>query len=165
VSGNQAGRTRNAQFDFTGFLHRRWSYKFSYRWIDSRVWLNNQFMQQPLQSVHRSLIVMQYNTRNKWYFDAVLQINSRKRMPYYSTVNHAIHPGYSPTYAVFNVQIRKVMSAAFEWYIGGENLGNVQQHHPVMNWETPASNAFDAGYAWGPTNGLTVFAGLRYQLF
>jgi hypothetical protein len=75
---------------------------------------------------------MQYNTRNKWYFDAVLQINSRKRMPYYSTVNHAIHPGYSPTYAVFNVQIRKVMSAAFEWYIGGENLGNVQQHHPVM---------------------------------
>lgn len=165
VSGDQAGRTRNAQLDFTGFLHRRWSYKLSYRWIDSRVWLNNQFMQQPLQSVHRSLIVMQYNTRNKWYLDAVLQINSRKRMPYYSMVNHPIHPGYSPTYAVFNVQIRKVMSAAFEWYIGGENLGNVQQHHPVMNWETPAANSFDAGYAWGPTNGLTVFAGLRYQLF
>ncbi len=165
VSGEQAGRTRTAQIDFSAYFHRRWSYKLSYRWIDSRVWLDSQFMQQPLQSVHRALAVMQYNTRNKWYFDFVAQYNSKKRLPYYSTVNHPKHPGYSPDYVVINFQIRKVMSPAFEWYIGGENLGNVQNHHPVMNWEVPASNQFDAGYAWGPTNGYTVYAGLRYNLF
>ena len=165
VSGNQAGRTRTAQLDFSAYFHRRWSYKLSYRWIDSRVWLDSQFQQQPMQSVHRALFVMQYNTRNKWYFDVVTQYNSRKRLPYYSSVSHPKHPGYSPSYFIFNAQIRKVMSAAFEWYIGGENLGNVQNHHPVMNWEVPASQKFDAGYAWGPTNGFTVYAGLRYNLF
>lgn len=77
VSGEQAGRTRTAQIDFSAYFHRRWSYKLSYRWIDSRVWLDSQFMQQPLQSVHRALAVMQYNTRNKWYFDFVAQYNSK----------------------------------------------------------------------------------------
>ncbi len=165
VSGNQAGKTRTAQIDFNAYLHRRWSYKLSYRWIDSRLWLDSGFKQQPLQSVHRALVVMQYNTRNKWYFDFVTQYNSRKRLPYYSNVNHPKHPGYSPSYLIVNLQIRKVMSTAFEWYVGGENLGNVQNHHPVMNWESPNSNQFDAGYAWGPTNGFTIYAGLRYNLF
>ena len=165
VSGDQGGKNRTAQVDFSASLHRRWSYKVSYRWIDSRIWLNNQFVQQPLQSVHRALFVMQYNTRNKWYLDVVSQYNSRKRLPYYSFVNHPKHPGYSPSYLILNAQIRKVMSAAFEWYVGGENLGNVQNHHPVMNWELPNSQKFDAGYAWGPTNGFTIYAGLRYNLF
>lgn len=165
VSGDEAGRTRTAQIDFNGYLHRRWSFKASYRWIDSKIWLDSQFLQQPLQSVHRALFAMQFNTRNKWYFDAIAQINSRKRLPYYSSINHVHHPGYSPTYAIFNFQIRKVMSAAIEWYVGGENLGNVQQHNPVINWESPASNQFDAGYAWGPTNGVTIYAGFRYSLF
>jgi len=165
VSGKQAGRTRTAQMDFSAYFHRRWSYKLSYRWIDSRSRLDSQFMQQPLQSVHRALFVMQYNSKNKWYFDVVTQYNSRKRLPYFSSVNHPKHPGYSPSYFIFNAQIRKVMSPAFEWYIGGENLGNVQNHHPVMNWEIPASQRFDAGYAWGPTNGFTIYAGLRYSIF
>lgn len=165
VGGSQAGRTRTAQIDFAAYFHRRWSYKLSYRWIDSRVWLDSQFMQQPLQSVHRALFVMQYNTRNKWYFDIITQFNSRKRLPYFSSVNHAKHPGFSPNYLVLNAQIRKVMSASFEWYFGCENLGNVKNHHPVMNWEIPSSRNFDAGYAWGPTNGRTVYAGLRYNVF
>lgn len=165
VSGDNAGRTRTAQLDYSAYFHRRWSYKISYRWIDSKVWLNNQFLQQPLQSVHRALFVMQYNTRNRWYFDVINQFNSKKRLPYYSSVNHPKHPGYSPSYFILNLQIRKVMSNAFEWYVGGENLGNVQNHHPVMNWEIPFDRSFDAGYAWGPTNGFTIYAGLRYNLF
>jgi hypothetical protein len=108
---------------------------------------------------------MQYNTRNRWYFDVINQFNSKKRLPYYSSVNHPKHPGYSPSYFILNLQIRKVMSSAFEWYVGGENLGNVQNHHPVMNWETPFDRSFDAGYAWGPTNGFTIYGGLRYNLF
>lgn len=58
-----------------------------------------------------------------------------------------------------------MISQQFEFYFGGENLANVSQHHPIMNWQNPAATDFDAGYAWGPTNGITVYAGLRWSVF
>ena len=165
VHGKEAGKTRIAQVDLNGYFHRRLSFKVSYRWINSQQWLNYQFQQQPLQSIHRAIGALQYQTRNKWYIDAVGQFNSRKRLPYYSRVSHLKHPGYSPNYWIVNLQVRKVISQQFEFYFGGENLANVSQHHPIMNWEKPASTDFDAGYAWGPTNGRTVYAGLRWSIF
>ena len=165
VHGKEAGKTRIAQVDLNGYLHRRLSFKVSYRWINSQQWLNYQFQQQPLQSVHRAIGALQYQTRNKWYIDAVGQFNSRKRLPYYSSINHPKHPGYSPNYWIVNLQVRKVISQQFEFYFGGENLANVSQHHPIMNWQNPIATDFDAGYAWGPTNGRTVYAGLRWSIF
>lgn len=165
VHGKEAGKTRIAQVDLNGYLHRRLSFKLSYRWINSQQWLNYQFQQQPLQSIHRAIGALQYQTRNKWYIDAVGQFNSRKRLPYYSSISHPQHPGYSPHYWIVNLQVRKVISQQFEFYFGGENLANVSQHHPIMNWQNPVGNDFDAGYAWGPTNGRTVYAGLRWSVF
>ena len=162
VSGDQAGRTRNAQIQISGYFSRRFTFKFGYRWIDSRLWLDNHFMQQALQSVHRGLLVLQYKTRNRWYFDGVCQTNSPKRLPFYSTFSHGgNYKGYSPWYTIVNLQIRKDFGKQFEAYIGGENLGNVIQHNPVVNWENPESNSFDGGYAWGPTNGFTLYLGIR----
>ena len=165
VNGKEAGKTRIAQVDLNGYLHRRLTFKLSYRWINSQQWLNYKFQQQPLQSVHRAIGALQYQTRNKWYIDAVGQFNSRKRLPYYSSINHPQHPGYSPNYWIVNLQVRKVISQQFEFYFGGENLANVSQHHPIMNWRDPSENDFDAGYAWGPTNGRTIYAGLRWSIF
>ena len=165
VNGKEAGKTRIAQVDLNGYLHRRLTFKLSYRWINSQQWLNYKFQQQPLQSVHRTIGALQYQTRNKWYIDAVGQFNSRKRLPYYSSINHPQHPGYSPNYWIVNLQVRKVISQQFEFYFGGENLANVSQHHPIMNWQDPSGNDFDAGYAWGPTNGRTIYAGLRWSIF
>ncbi len=165
VQGKKAGKTSIAQVDLNGYLHRRLSFKLSYRWINSQQWLNNQFQQQPLQSVHRAIGALQYQTRNKWYVDAVCQFNSKKRLPFYSSVNHAHHESYSPNYWIINLQIRKTISNRFEFYVGGENLANVSQHHPIINSLNPAANDFDAGYAWGPTNGITVYAGLRWSIF
>ena len=165
VKGKEAGKTRIAQVDLNGYLHRRLTFKLSYRWINSQQWLNYKFQQQPLQSVHRAIGALQYQTRNKWYIDAVGQFNSRKRLPYYSSINHPQHPGYSPNYWIVNLQVRKVISQQFEFYFGGENLANVSQHHPIMNWQDPSGNDFDAGYAWGPTNGRTIYAGLRWSIF
>jgi hypothetical protein len=165
VKGKEAGKTRIAQLDLNGYLHRRLSFKMSYRWINSQQWLNFQFQQQPLQSVHRAIGALQYQTRNKWYLDAVFQFNSRKRLPYYSSINHSQHPGFSPNYWIVNFQVRKVISQQFEFYFGGENLANVSQHHPIMNWQNPSGKDFDAGYAWGPTNGRTIYVGLRWSIF
>ncbi len=165
VHGKEAGKTRIAQIDLNGYFHRRLTFKISYRWIQSKQWLNNQFQQQPMQSVHRAIGALQYQTRNKWYFDAICQFNSRKRLPYYSATNHLQHPGYSPNYWIVNLQVRKTISQKFEWYFGGENLANVSQHHPVIQWQNPAANDFDSGYAWGPTNGITVYTGLRWSIF
>ncbi len=164
VSGDQAGKTRNAQIQISGYFSRRFTFKLGYRWVDSRLWLDSQFMQQALQSVHRGLLVLQYKTRNRWYFDGMCQTNSPKRLPFYSSVSHRNHSGYSPWYTIVNLQIRKEFGKQFEAYIGGENLGNVTQHNPVVNWENPESNSFDGGYAWGPTNGFTLYLGIRLSL-
>lgn len=164
VSGKQAGKNQALQLDWRAMFHRRWSYSLSYRWLNSKVWLNDQFLQQPLQSVHRIVGSTQFQTRDKWYFDGLFQINSPKRLPYLSGANLPHHPGFSPWYTILNVQIRKSFSSQFEIYLGCENLVNVQIHQPVMNAGNLGGSNFDAGYAWAPTNGRTMYFGLRYSL-
>jgi hypothetical protein len=68
-------------------------------------------------------------------------------------------PGYSTTYTVLNIQIRKDWKQ-WEFYTGTENLLNVNQNNPILD----VGGKFDAGYAWGPTNGRTAYFGFRWKI-
>jgi len=160
-SGRKAGSNLAIQLDFNGYFHRRFTYRLSYRYLDSRGMYGGIMQLQPFQSQHRGIFFSQYQTRNNWFFDVVCQWNGKKRLPYFSNSSStsSAMPGFSHPYAILNFQIRKDIGN-WEIYSGVENILNTNQDFPILN----ADNKFDAGYAWGPTNGRTVYLGIRWTI-
>ncbi len=165
LSNGKAGKTISTQLDFTGYFHRRLSYKLSYRYNQSINFLGNQFVIQPFLSLHRWLSTWQFQTRNDWYFDFIFQLNGKKRIPYFSLANPVAigfenQPTYSKMYSVINFQIRKNLKK-WEFYSGVENILNVHQHQAILN----QNGVFDVAYSWGPTNGRTFYMGMRLSIY
>ena len=52
----------------------------------------------------------------------------------------------------------------FEIYLGGENLLNVRQKDPIVEYFKPWHTHFDASMAWGPVTGASVYAGIRLTI-
>lgn len=107
---------------------------------------------------------------DKWKFDATLQYNGPKRIPY-------LRPGYShqsylnmptdvaPGFVNLNAQVSKAFRSGLEVYLGGENLTGFRQPDPIINASQPFSGDFDAAArTWGPITGAMVYAGFRYNL-
>lgn len=160
---DKAGSNLSIQLDLNGYFHRRFSYRFSYRYLNGIGYYGDSMQLQPFQSKHRGIVFLQYQSRNHWYFDVVCQINGPKRLPYFSNPNlsatSAWFAGFSDPYAIFNLQMRKDWKN-WEFYSGIENLLNVNQDFPILDIQ----GKFDAGYAWGPTNGRTAYFGVRWKL-
>jgi len=160
-TGNQ---TWMGQVEWMFKPHRRVDVKLSYRYVYSQMFLGGKQRLQPMQSPHRILTVVNYQTRKKWFIDWITQINSPKRLPSTITNPEAFKmPEYSPWYAIVNLQVRKEIKQ-WEFYMGCENVLNVIQNNPILGASNPASAYFDAAYAWGPTMGRNVYAGLRWKL-
>jgi hypothetical protein len=62
-----------------------------------------------------------------------------------------------------NAQISK-KHKRFEYYTGVENLLNFMQQNLIIDAQNPFGSYFDASFAWGPTMGRLVYAGIRYEL-
>ena len=69
----------------------------------------------------------------------------------------------SSVYAMLSAQVTHVYRR-WEFYLGGENLGNVRQQNPIIQSEDPFGNYFDATRIWGPVVGWNVYAGLRFSI-
>jgi len=52
----------------------------------------------------------------------------------------------------------------WEIYLGGENLTNYRQLHPIIAPDDPFGPYFDASNIWGPISGIKVYAGVRFLL-
>jgi outer membrane receptor for ferrienterochelin and colicins len=155
-----AGNTNSIHLEWTTHPIRRMEVKFAYRYVKNLQFLNQEFQIAPFQSVHRGLVVVGYKTRNKWYFDAVSQINGPKRIAYFSKTESK----YSPSFIIVNAQIRKSFENGFEFYIGAENLGNVKQADPILMLHSSQKHTFDAAYSWAPANGVNYYGGIRMVL-
>jgi len=163
LSGDQAGQTRSLHVEWSGYLHRRLSFKWAYRFVDNQVWLGDEegnfgFQQSPFQARHRGLMVWGYETRTDWFFDATAQFNGQKRLPNAAYWNES---SMSQAYAIWNAQIRKTWKG-LDVYLGMENIGN--QMAPSAIRSLVNTNFVDPTFAWGPTNGRMLYAGLRYTL-
>jgi outer membrane receptor for ferrienterochelin and colicins len=155
-----AGYTNSFHIEWTTHPIRRLEVKLAYRYVKNLQFLNQEFQIAPFQSVHRALVVVGYKTRNKWYFDAVSQINGPKRIAYFSKTESK----YSPSFIIVNAQIRKSFENGFEFYIGAENIGNIKQADPVLMLHSSQSHTFDAAYSWAPANGINYYSGIRMIL-
>ena len=164
MSAQAGNQTTLAQTDLELKPHRRMDLKLSYRYVYSLQNTGGKRQIQSLQSPHRGLIVLNYNTRNKWYFDGILQVNSPRRMPN----TEALEVGEerfqkSPWYSIVNTQIRKDYKN-WEFYTGVENILNVRQNNPVLEANYNGKPVFDAAFAWGPVMGRNIYAGFRFKI-
>ncbi|MDX2002908.1 MAG: TonB-dependent receptor [Chitinophagales bacterium] len=137
--------------------------RLAYKFNDVKTTYSGQLLAQVHLPRHTGLINMAYATpKGGWKFDATAQLNGRARLP--QGHRHAevqVEGGYSPIYVTINAQVTKVWKK-WEWYVGGENINGFTQRQPILGWEQPFSNQFDAASVWGPIYGRIFYLGMRY---
>lgn len=113
---------------------------------------------------YKGLVNFSYKTKlNKWQFDFTAQFNGPSRLPDNEGLPSYSKPTQSPAYTILNAQITKYFK---KWniYLGGENLTNFVQHNPIIAFDDPFGQYFDASQIWGPLIGRKIYLGLRYVI-
>ena len=115
---------------------------------------------------YKALLNLQYATAmRRWVFDATLQLNGRTRLPGSVTNIEGVtlKSEHSPAYALLFAQVTKRFRH-FELYVGGENMLSYRQKNPIIGWDNPFGNHFDASQVWAPITGRKIYAGIRLNL-
>ncbi|MES2795502.1 MAG: TonB-dependent receptor [Bacteroidota bacterium] len=150
----------------------RFDLKLAYRLFDVKndfttyngetVFLAKQFVNKD-----RLLFNAAYATKwNKWKYDFTWQWNGKRRIP--NPAQDHLHTKdsplfFAPAFSNINAQVTKVYKN-WEFYLGGENLGNFKQKNPIMGANDPFGATFDASMVWGPVAGRVIYSGLRWKL-
>jgi outer membrane receptor for ferrienterochelin and colicins len=156
---------------------KRFDLKLAYRLFDVRQTLDgleDRGTLQPKMMVSRDRVLFNAGYAlpyDKWKFDATLQWNGKKRIPYMGDMtDHSEHgivterqSTMAPSFYNLNAQITRTF-IKWDLYVGGENLANFTQKNPVMGASHPFHQGFDGGMAWGPVTGRMIYAGMRYKI-
>lgn len=144
------------QIDATYPFFEGFSLLGAFRYNDVKATINGVLREKPLASRYKGLVTATYKTPLEiWQFDLTLQINGDGRMP----------DGFGTfdAYPILNAQILKW----FSWgnvYIGGENLTNYKQKNPIIGYDNPWGENFDATMIYGPVDGIMFYAGIKWKL-
>ena len=152
--------TNTYQADFSVAPVERFTILATFRYNDAKATLEGQgLVERPLVSRYKGVLNFQYATRmNKWTFDFTAQLNGPSKL------TNFMGGGNSPVYPMFYAQVTKKFRD-LDVYIGGENLSNYRQKHPIMNAGDPYSQGFNSTLIWGPLMGVKVYAGLRFTIW
>jgi len=137
----------------------------AWRWMDVRMTIDGVLREKPLSSRYKGLLTASYLGRlRKWQYDYTLQVNGPGRIPSTAAnpVQHRIGESF-PAYTVSNAQITRYFRN-FEVYLGGENIFNFTQMHPVIGAGDPFGDHFDGSLVWGPVMGRKIYTGFRFLI-
>ena len=144
------------QIDATYPFFEGFSLLGAFRYNDVKYTINGALRDKPLTSRYKGLMTATYKTPLEiWQFDVTLQINGDGRMP----------DGFGTfdAYPILNAQILKW----FRWgnvYIGAENITNFKQKDPIIGYDDPWGENFDATMIYGPVDGIMFYAGIKWKL-
>lgn len=154
---------------------RRFELKAAYRRFDVRQSMGAPFGEErllPRMMVSRDRVLLNGGYAlpfDKWKFDATLQWNGRRRIPYlregYVHTSYQNMPlAYAPGFYNLNAQVSRAFRSGWEVYLGGENLTGYRQTDPIVAPNDPFGPNFDAGArAWGPITGQMIYVGFRFK--
>ncbi|PCH69933.1 MAG: TonB-dependent receptor [Bacteroidetes bacterium] len=152
------------QAEFFYELTKRLELKLAYKWQDVKTTYNGLLTDKPMVTKNKGLINLAYSTKyDKWKFDITSQLIGKSRLP-----NTAGNPKeyqlgeYSPRYYLVHSKITRSYHH-WDFYLGGENLLNFKQPNPILAYDDPFSQYFDASMVWGPIVGRLIYAGLNYN--
>lgn len=120
----------------------------------------------PLQSRYKALFSASYKPgMGLWQFDLTLAMNGGGRMPTpYTKDDGSLSWERSfKAYPTLNAQVTRNFHH-FSVYIGGENLTNYKQKHPIIGASNPWSTEFEPTMTYGPVAGAVGYAGIRVNL-
>jgi outer membrane receptor for ferrienterochelin and colicins len=173
LQGKSFANSFQAEFNYQPM--RRMEVKAAYRLFDVRQTMGAAFgesvlLERMMVSRDRVLLNVGYALPyDKWKFDATLQGNGPRRIPYLA--EGYVHTGYStmrtdraPGFVNLNAQVSRSFRNGLEVYLGGENLTGFRQVNPIVGVNTPFGPDFDAASrVWGPITGAMVYAGFRLK--
>jgi outer membrane receptor for ferrienterochelin and colicins len=141
--------------------------KLAYKFNDVKTTYQGKLEEVPLVAQHRGLVSVDYKTVNKkWMFNATTQIVGPQRLAdrhYLPEPYHQHVRDYSPIYTLTNFSINRFFKK-IEVYGGVENLFEYTQHMPIIAWEEPTSEYFDATQVYAPMMGRRIYMGLRWRI-
>ncbi len=153
------------QIEISYEVVKRFDVKIAYKFEQAKTDYQSGRKIIPLRPQHRGLISLQYTTKNEhWRFNTGFNWFGKTRIPDTSVNDEANQrPLRSKDFFQLNAQV------TFKWkrwevYVGGENLLNFSQPHPIISGDVPFSNQFDASLIYGPLRGAMVFTGVRFVL-
>jgi outer membrane receptor protein involved in Fe transport len=151
LSNNSVATVLQAEFAYE--VVRGLDLRLAYKFQDVRALFNGKLQNQVLLPRQRFFTNLAYQTRNKrWEYDLTYSRYSAVRLP---------HHGMGSPWALLNAQVTRSWKKT-ELYVGGENLLNFTQQHPIMGIDNPFGSEFDATEIWAPIMGWNVYFGLRY---
>ncbi|MBQ7570761.1 MAG: TonB-dependent receptor [Bacteroidaceae bacterium] len=166
---NLRGRSRSHTFqmDATYPVIDDMEFTLAYRISDVRsTYADGRFLERPLQSRWKGLATVSYKpSPGLWQFDVTCQVNGSGRLPTgYPAFDGTMPEGASfPVYPQLSAQVTRWFRHV-SIYLGGENLTNYRQPHPILGADNPWSADFEPTMVWGPVHGITAYVGLRVNL-
>ena len=139
--------------------------------------INNQYIQEPLHSMHNLLLALDYRLRiqNVYICDITSQFHwyGPQRLPNVAvkTVGGASYPLQSPSVSRWDLKLsfpfyawikRSTKLKNFIFYVGIDNLFNEVQPLSYIGGDQPFNQNFDAGLSWNSTVGRRYYGGFTY---
>lgn len=135
------------------------------KWQDVKANYGGELLRVPFTPEYRGLINIGYTVPSEsWLFDLTAQFVGKQRLP--STVDNPEEFRFdeeSPAFVRLNAQVT-YKYRRWDWYLGGENLGNFRQQVPIIAAADPFGPYFDASMNWGPIQNRMIYAGFRFTL-
>lgn len=149
---------------------KRLNVRAAYRWLEAKTQYKTELLMRPLIAQHRAFANLEYSTKEKdngakWMFDFTAKWLGKQRLPNTSTNPEGLQlASMSNDFWIFNAQVSRHFNKNFELYVGGENLGNYRQMHPIISADNPNSSYFDASLIYGPVFGAMGYVGVRWRI-
>lgn len=135
----------------------RFELRLAYKFYDVKITYSGELKNKPLTPRNRAFVNLGYALPyDKWTFDFTTKWVGATRIP-----GH--HTSYSDPYFLLSANIGKKFRR-IDLYAGVENLLNFRQPHPIISPDDPFGLNFDASKIYAPTDGRTIYAGLRFKI-
>lgn len=120
----------------------------------------------PLQSRYKALVSASYrDPLELWQIDATFALNGGGRLPHPYTAEDGT-PSWSNNFHAYENLTAQVTRhfRHFSLFIGGENLTNCKQKHPIIGAANPWANTFEPTLVYAPITGITGYIGIRINI-
>ena len=71
---------------------------------------------------------------------------------------------FSSIYSINNIKLIKKINGFFTFYFSINNLFNVTQESPIINYENPFEDNFDTSYMYGELQSRNSTLGINFSL-
>ena len=138
--------------------------KAAYKYFDVKTTYNGRLLQKPMIPQHRFFMNLGFATPfDKWRADLTGQYFGMMPLATMEQTTTPANMRESERFYTVNAQVSRAFKR-WEVYLGGENLLNYRQPHPIAGADQPFGPKFDGSMVWGPITGRVIYAGLRFKM-